>query len=268
MDNYEILKDKKYYEILKSKINEKHGRIWKKIAGRPYIGNCSYLYKQLKPIDYQDFFTKYINYISPHKIDSLKKSEFYGRTINDLLILAEEYRKLTNDYSFTLEEYFDDIVNHTIIETFDGHKVETYIANILIEKGFSVNEENGEMDAVLGVDLTVRWKNKLMSYLQIKPISTFIGNNNPSLIDDRVNFYKKQKKLDEYVLDKIKKGDMTVIQKPIEYMLYDKNTFNKNGDIKWYYKNNTPRYKIEELCDDKGISKISLKDFELKYLEY
>ena len=50
MANYEILKDKCYYNELKKKINSLYGNIWKRISGRPFVGNCSYLYNIFRNI--------------------------------------------------------------------------------------------------------------------------------------------------------------------------------------------------------------------------
>ena len=55
------LKERSYYEELKSRIGKKHCTVWRSISGRPYVGNCSYLYSVLKPESYQDFFDKYIS---------------------------------------------------------------------------------------------------------------------------------------------------------------------------------------------------------------
>lgn len=264
MANYKLLKDKCYYNELKKKINFLYGNIWKKISGRPYVGNCSYLYKKLEPINYQDFFEKYINYISPNKTNSLKKDEYYGRTINDLLNLAKKYKELCNDDKLSIEDFFDDIVNHVIIETFDGHIAENYILNVLKEKGFTVLNSDGEMDAVLGVDLIVKWKEKIISFLQIKPVTTFLGNNNISLVNDRIEFYHKQEKLNEYIKTAYK--NCIIKNANIEYMLYDKSTYDNENKLKWYYKNNRSRFSLNELCDKKGKSIVNLSDFELKNL--
>lgn len=264
MANYEILKDKCYYNELKKKINSLYGNIWKRISGRPFVGNCSYLYKKLKPDSYQDFYNKYINYTSPNKTKSLMKDEYYGRTIDDLLNLANEYKYLCNDNSLTIDEFFDDIVNHVIIETFDGHIAESYITNILEKKGFTVINSDGRLDAVLGVDLIVKWKEKIISFLQIKPITTFLGDKNKSLIDDRINFYGKQEKLNEYIKTAYK--NCIIKNANIEYMLYDKSTYDNENKLKWYYKNNRSRFSLNELCDKKGKSIVNLSDFELKNL--
>ena len=255
---YATLKEKSYYENLKKEIVKTGGVAWKKIAGRPYIGNCSYLFKKLKPVNYQDFFNKYIKFLPIIRDDSLKKYEFYGRSIEDLFRLAKKYKELANDSTFTIEDYFDDIVNHIIIETFDGHIIEKYIADILIQKGYQVNEECGYVDAVLGVDIVAKWNNKIKSFIQIKPVTTFLGNNNQSLINDRINFYNKQKKLNEWV----GYGN----EKDIEYMIYDKSMFDENGEIMFYYIGDRCRFKLNELCDCNGMSLILKKNLILRKL--
>ena len=107
-----VLKDRTYYEELKNRIGKKNNKVWKSISGRPFIGSCSYLYGLFKPESYQDFFDKYLAYPDPEHLNKrrLKKSSYYGRTMEDLVYLAEYYKNNAEDDSFTLEEFFDDIV--------------------------------------------------------------------------------------------------------------------------------------------------------------
>lgn len=256
------LKERSYYENLKSRIGKKHCVTWRNIAGRCYVGNCSYLYALLKPIDYQDFFNKYVDYINPLEKgeNKLKKNELYGRSIEDLERLASHYKKLTGDDSFTLEEYFDDIVCHVIIETFDGHKAEKELINILTQYGFEVEETEGLMDAEFGVDLIVRKNGEIKEYIQVKPISTFVRTN-PALLCDRSGFFLKQLKLDEFTENnpEFKKRD-------IIYMLYDYQHLIKTGEVLWFYKGDQVKFKLRELCQVNGQSLVKIEDFSAQKL--
>ena len=251
------LKERSYYEELKSKIGKKHCTVWRSISGRPYVGNCSYLYSVLKPESYQDFLDKYIKFVNPNEVSlsKLKKNEFYGRSIEDLERLAKHYQKLANDDNFTLEEYFDDIICHVIIETFDGHKAEKELINILTEHGFEVEETEGVMDAEFGVDLIVKKNGNIKEYIQVKPISTFVRSN-PSLIADRGNFFLKQYKLNEFT-----KNHPIFITKDIIFMMYDYQHLIKTGEVLWFYKDGKVKFKLNELCQTNGQTLVGIEDF-------
>jgi hypothetical protein len=257
-----VLKERAYYEELKNRIAKKHNQIWKSISGRPFVGNCSYLYAMLKPTSYQDFFDKYLAFINPKDEGiKLKKNQFYGRTIEDLTRLAHYYQEQANDSSFTLEEYFDDIVCHVIIETFDGHKAEKELMKVLTDYGFDVEETEGDMDAEYGVDLIVRKNGELKEYIQVKPISTFVRTN-PSLIADRSNFFMKQLKLDEF----IENNETNLKKRRIIYMLYDYSHLISTGEVLWYYKDDRVKFYLDELTNTSGIALVKIEDFTAKKL--
>lgn len=254
------IKERSYYEDNKNRIAKKHNKLWKSISGRPFVGNCSYLYAKLKPTSYQDFFDKYVLFINPkYEGTKLKKSQFYGRTIEDLTRLAEYYQEQANDSNFTLEEYFDDIVCHVIIETFDGHQAEKELMKILTDYNFEVEETEGDMDAQFGVDLIVRKNGEVKEYIQVKPISTFVRTN-ASLVEDRRNFYMKQIKLDEYA----EKHVTDLKKRDIIYMLYDYQHLISTGEVLWYYKDNKVKFHLNELTNTKGVSLVTIDDFIAK----
>lgn len=257
-----IIKERKYYEELKNRIGKKNNKVWKSISGRPYVGSCSYLYAMFKPKSYQDFFDKYISYLDPEHLNKkrLKKGEHYGRSIDDLVYLAEYYKKNAVDDSFTLEEFFDDIVCHVIIETFDGHKAEKELVNVLTEYGFEAEETEGVMDAEFGVDLIVKKDGDIKEYIQVKPISTFVRTN-PSLLEDRGKFYMKQYLLDEFV-----DNHPTFRKRDIIYMLYDYQHLLDTGEVLWFYKDDKVKFKLNELCQTNGQTIVKIEDFTAKKL--
>lgn len=254
------LKDREYYETNKRMVCGKYNERWKSISGRRYVGNCSLLYRKLNPTSYQDFFDKYVSYIAPDDQtygESIRRNPKYGRSVNDLTRLAEYYKRICRDETIPLENFLDDVICHTIIETFDGHQAERELKHILLEKGFNVNETEGDLDAKLGVDLVVRGKNGMVQNLiQVKPISTFLGNNNQSLIKDRKNFFTKQEDLNRQL------GTV----KEIVYMLYDSNHLRKYREVLWYYKGDKVRFRLDELVDRNGIVSNILSDFTAKKL--
>lgn len=256
-----ILKPKEYYEANKQKFNKNCNLQYKKINGRPYIGDNSWLFKELKPENYQDFFNKYLEYntigvksLNPNEDYKdkwcLKKCEKCGRTLEDLIAIARYYKKLCPNVDYPLEDFFDDLVNHIIIETYDGHQAERCLKNFLISKDFNVEETDGDFDANFGVDLIVK-KNNQKKYIQVKPISTFIGNNNDGLIKDRINFFKKQQKLDAFLNE----------HNEIIYMLYNKNLMDKTNKIEFYFKGSHSTFKLNELIDKYGYTLTTYNDF-------
>lgn len=253
-----ILKSVEYYQNLKKRL-AKYNQIYKdNIAPKPYVGDNSKLYAKLKPISYQDFFDKYTTYLpTPNYIPkNLKGDKEYGRSIEHLQMLAGRYKELVNDDTFTLEEFFDDIICHVIIETFDGHKPEKELVKILSEKGYDVEETSGVMDSEYGVDLIVKKDGVVKEYIQVKPISTFLGNKNISLKNDRANFFNKQYLLDEFV-----KQHPHLPKRDIIFMIYDYNHLHNTGEVRWCYKDGKVKFKLNELCLTNGETKVKFSDF-------
>ena len=257
------LKSKEYYEKNKQKFNTNCNEQYKEISGRKFIGNNSWLFKYLQPTDYQDFFNKYLKYTDGTSLNpnvnytkwDLMKDEYYGRTIDDLIAIAKFYKASCPHVDYPLEEFFDDLVNHIIIETFDGHQAEGELRDILISKGFEVKEINGYLDAKCGVDLIVT-KNGSVKYIQVKPITTFLGNSNVSLKNDRKNFFDKQKKLNDYL------GEET----EIIYMLYNKKHMDETKEILWFYKGDKVKFRLNELIDINGKALNKFSDFKSQKL--
>jgi hypothetical protein len=133
--------------------------------------------------------------------------------------------------------------------------------NVLTSYGFDVEETEGVMDAEYGVDLIVRKNGELKEFIQVKPISTFVRTN-PSLIEDRSNFYMKQLKLDEY----IDNNETNLKKRSIIYMLYDYQHLISTGEVLWYYKGNKVKFQLNELTNTNGISIVTIDDFIAKKL--
>ena len=253
------LKSKEYYEENKKKFNENCNVQYCIINGRRFIGSNSWLFKTLKPKSYQDFFDKYLTLTKGKSLNpnidytnkwDLLKDDHYGRTLEDLIAIARFYKSLCPYVDYPLEEFFDDLVNHIIIETYDGHQAEIELENILVSKGFNVEGTDGDFDAKYGVDLIVT-KNNRTRYIQVKPLTTFLGNKNEGLINDRLKFFKKQKDLNNLL-----GGNNEII-----YMLYDKTHFDKTKEILWFYKGDKVTFKLTELIDDNGYAINRLRDF-------
>ncbi len=257
MSSYQ-LKDKTYYESNKKVFNLLYNDIEKKYITRPKIGCCSYLCHRFTPTNYQDFLDKYLESGQKVKFDfnTLRGDYYEGRTIEMLQAIANACCKEINVPSITSDMCFDNIINHCIIETFDGQAAEREICDVISKsKNFSIKQEDGDVDTEMGVDITITDKEgNVTNFIQVKPISTFMGNNSTSLKYDRANFYLKQVKLDNY-LDQAERSEE---KRLIEYMIYDKTEYNRSGKVKFLKnkKNGTFRFLLKELCDTRGNSLI------------
>lgn len=255
------LKSKEHYERNKKKFNDNCNEQYKVINGKPFIGNNTWLYKTLKPENYQDFFDKYLASATGKSLDinkdyhnrwDLKKDAHSGRTLEDLISLAKFYKKLCHHVNYPIEDFFDDLVNHIIIETYDGHRSERELGDIFRSKGCEVEESDGDFDSKFGVDLIVKTKTKAY-YIQVKPFSTFSKvKPHEGLRNDRINFFEKQRLLDNYL------GE----HNEIIYMLYDKAHMDKTGEILWKCKGDKVKFSLRELTDEKGNTIINWYDFK------
>lgn len=131
------IKSNEYYEINKNKLNHKYNLIYKeKYAPKSNIGDCSYLYKVFKPISYEDFLNQYMNCPCDNfSFKTHKGNDKCGRSREQLKYLAECYyndikKEFPND-DVTVQECLDNLINHIIIETYDGHGVERYLVNLI-----------------------------------------------------------------------------------------------------------------------------------------
>ena len=143
----------------------------------------------------------------------------------------------------------------------DIDKAEKELMNVLTRYGYDVEETEGDMDAEYGVDLIVRKNGEFKEFIQVKPLSTFVRTN-PSLIEDRSNFFMKQLKLDEF----IEKNETNLKKRSIIYMLYDYQHLISTGEVLWYYKDDKVKFYLNELTNTSGISLVSEEDFIAKKL--
>lgn len=235
-----------------------YNRFWKKYSGRTFVGDCSYLYKKLKPTSYQDFYEKYTkDGEESTEVDEKKR----GRTYNEIVELAKKYREDVGDYQVSLEDYIRDIYMHVIIETYDGQKIEEMVSSYIESKGFEVSRCSGDKDALKSIDLEIK-KNGNEDRIQIKPISFFNGNRNLSLRDDRkriyenaVELYKEEGKVLYFIIYEINdKRECRFVTKPNGKITfkYDE-LFNNlrgvlftNGKMREFI---LDKYKLEKLCD-------------------
>lgn len=257
------LKDIAYYNNNKRKFNKLYNSIWKKIAGPRYIGLCSYLFQAfLKEWQesnnnnptVQDFADYYFNHTNPVESVEIARDDslYYGRTINELKRLAIYYQSKCNDLSIPLEHYFDDIVNHAVVETFNGQMREVLLIQEYEKKGYKALHAYGKWDKDLGVDFIIKdKKGRICDYIQCKPVSTFANTNNQSLIEDRTNFFHKE-------IEKKKECErLGYPYYPTKFIMY-----NVEYPQKWATYKGKRGFLLEELIDSKGKNIIDISDFQ------
>lgn len=255
------LKDIEYYYNNKKKFNKLYNKVWKRIAGPKYIGLCSYLFQKFfeewkktntdNPTIY-DFAEYYFSHTNPVKSIDIERTDslYYGRSPEELWRLAEHYQKQCNDFTIPLENYYDDIVNHAIIETFDGQIREINLIREYERKGFTVEHTYGKWDKDLGVDFIIRKNGIIRDYIQCKPITTFLFTKNNSLIEDRKNFFLKE----THKRSECKKLGWPYY--PTKFIIY-----NNDYPDKWCSINGKRGFFLEELIDKYGNNLMNKEDF-------
>ena len=239
-----ILKDIEYYSTNKKLFNKKYNNIIKRFIGRPVVGCCSYLYKKYAPISYQDFLDKYFaDGDNNFNKESLRGEHDKGRNYESFCAIAQKYYEAIHavNSNITYEQCFDDLITHTIIETFSGKDAERIVINKIngIE-GHHAEETFGDLDAIYNVDIIdSNDEGHVLHYIQVKPFTTFKGNFNKSLISDRINFYHKEEKLNRDFPNKL----------GLEYFIYKRD---KDGKIKFLTIDGKKRFTINQLCDRNG----------------
>ena len=252
----DVLKSPEYYLKNKKKFNREYNWKWKKIAGPDYTGSCSYLFqdfykgwKEQHPNEYPthtDFARYYFSHVNMHtQYTGLCKPDchHYGRSVKQIFLLADRYKELCNDESIMVEQYFDDIVNHVIIETYNGQMREIRLVDEYIRHGFNVEQTSDHWDKNLGVDLIIRKGDVIVDYIQCKPLTTFLGNRNESLIRDRVVFYEKERE------KKKECEELDYPYYPTKFILY-----NEEYPDKWCTLNGKKSFLLEELCTNEGVA--------------
>lgn len=293
-----MLKTAAYYEENKKKFNKKHNEAWKRFSWRPCIGDCSYIYHCSSDKTYDGFWDCYSNtasnnlYVFPNglygksiqipvmgvdvcdsfkSIGDISKIVFQsdatnGRSVEQILCISFLYRHLAGDYDIPLIDYFDDVVNHVVIETVDGHYAESVVEKVFRNHGIDYESiGGGDLDAKYNVDGVVYGRDGLIRRLiQIKPLSTFRGNNNRSLITDRKNFFQKERELFE---DRETYGIGKECDK-IDYILYDRETTSSKDGTCYFAvnpANGKMSFRLDELCNADGT--INKWNFSLKKAE-
>ena len=242
------------------------GNQWKSYSWRRVIGNCSYLHKILNPKDFQDFMDKYVESGEGNDFDveTLRGDDTRGRTIEQLKAIANAYfqdsiKKNPIAEDFGYERFFDDVINHVIIETMIGKTIENALSDKIRQKTdkYEIIETYGKFDALFGIDLVLKDKKtrRMVNFFQIKPVSFFTSKMWDTK-KDRINHFRKEREFKQY-LSSINSDEY----KPVEYVVYDKRYFMEtNGSIRLLKVKNKTRILLEDLCETNGDSKIGTYD--------
>jgi len=254
-----ILKNLNHYDVLIKKFNTfDNKKIYKNyFSPRHIIGNCCFLYDQIKPKTPQHFLDEYLNLANTRLYHDPEYIKRYGRTELELIELAKEYReRILQNYpteNITEEDCLDALIKHIIIETFDGKRVEQSLSDYLQYKGMKMYQLDFDDDSIYGIDM-MGSVNGYDTVIQLKPHTTFLGNANQSLINDRLNFIQKE------IKTKQKYPSVAYYR----YILYYKE---KNGNVQWLSKKTETGYKflfnIDELINIKtGENLLTINDFK------
>lgn len=224
-----------------NRISRKYNTQWKKFACRNSIGDCSKLFQRLRPTSYYDFYVKYTK-DGEETASNRKEMLYYGRTEDEIRIIAEKYREACRDYTYPLEDYIKNVYMHTIIETYDGQVKEEQLNEMLTRLGYTYEKPEGDEDAKYGIDFKVFKNGKLSFVLQVKPISFFLGWSNQSLIEDRIGAFKKEQLVRE------------CFNVSTYYMVYK---IDDDGNVQWLSENGKMCFELKRLCNkDNGLPHI------------
>ena len=231
-----------HYRNLKRRFNQNDvNNSYNKTYKLPeYIGYCMRIFERLAPVSYEDAFEKYTNSGYDTNFDSLNR----GRTKEELIAIAKKWMEECSDSMLSLENFYDGLILHIIVETYDGYVREKQVKEALSNVGATIETVTGDEDTKMAIDIKAELNGNTF-LVQVKPVSFFVGGmSNKALNDDRKALSKKEKRARE------KYGNKTYFR----YLLYD--SFNTG---EWIVNTNCNKcsFSYEELLDDFGRPKKS-----------
>ena len=238
-----VLKSNEEYALAKQK-NSRFGDIWRNFySGKNKVGPCIALCCKYRPQSYQEFMDKYIMDAIENKDAPLSKR---GRTIEELKEICvnpyyEHVCKKYPDKHFDYDTFFDEVICHVIIETFDGRKREREMANHCVGKGYEIEYPSNEDDSKYGIDFFCNKEGNKMFIIQTKPLSFFTSKRNDTILD-RINAFIK-------ATNAIKKYNI-----PYYFTIYDSKEDKWCRNIK---RGNSVLYKLSDLYQEDGSFRVS-----------
>lgn len=250
------IKEYSHYVNLKNNTHALLDKIYKvHYAPRHVIGSCSNLFKKYNPTSYQDFFDKYTNDVT----NNFDKG--HGRSVERIFEIATEYKKKADELykdnqlisQLTVIDYYDLMVLHIIIETFDGQSIERDLRNFYKGKGFEVVLPTDNEDAIFGIDFMVNGP-QIRHFIQVKP-RTFATSMSSTAEDRKNHFYKEQKIKEKY-------GNNATL----EFIFYEKNQDGPGFQAYINSKTNKMRFRLNDICDNEGVALYqSKREFQINF---
>lgn len=250
-DNLLKIKEYSHYTNLKQKTHSFLDKIYRNnFSHRPVIGSCSYLYKLFKPTSYEDFLNQYTQYTYG------PTPELCGRSIDELIVLSRLFQEKSEEINgnnekfpkLTFEDYYDLLILHIIIETYDGQKVEEYYREMYESVGCEIELPSEKEDARLGIDFIIK-TNERNHFIQVKPRTFITSTSSGTRADREHHFIKEQSIKDKYGNDS-----------RLEFIFYERDS--ETGEIFTYINKHTNkiRFKLMDICELNGFTKFPSKE--------
>ena len=205
--NYKIKEDISYYHSLKRKMSFTDKFCWDRhlknsdgtlnyqwgFSHSWFICSNMQLCKLIKPTSYQEFYENYVGKyaadvpllpepLSENKTDYECYTRYnHGRTEEYLMQMAHKMKEEVEKevpVVFSVNDYYEYIIYHIIIETFNGYIKEVKAQNLLVSlyEESSIIDTDGYADTMCGVDFLLKKKDNTVLMVQVKPYSFFISN--------------------------------------------------------------------------------------------
>lgn len=235
-------KGAEYYKNLKTRFNQNdvNNAYNRKYKLPEYIGYCMRNFERFKPTSYEDAFNKYIEsgYDTGH--DALNK----GRTKDELEAIAMEWMAECPNSKLELADFYDAMVLHAVIETYDGYMREKQVKDALNSVGAKIDNVSGNEDVKMAIDVKAELNGNVF-LIQVKPVSFFAGSHNEALNNDRAALIKKEMRA------RNKYGVNTFFR----YLIYD-----SWGNGEWLINmdKNKCSFSYDELLDENGKPKVDV----------
>lgn len=207
-----------------------------------YIGYCMRIFERLAPVSYEDAFEKY----TESGYDTAFNSYERGRTKDEIESIAITWMAECPDSKLELVDFYDAMVLHAIVETYDGYMREKQVKDSLVGAGAKIDTVSGDEDVKMAIDVKAELNGNTF-LIQVKPISFFAGNHNKSLNEDRAALKRKESRARE------KYGKNTYFR----YLIYD-----SWGNGEWVVneKKNKCSFSYDELLDEFGRPKVNVDE--------
>ncbi len=140
-----------HYRNLKRRFNQNDvNNSYNKTYKLPeYIGYCMRIFERLAPESYEDAFEKYTNSGYDTNFDSLNR----GRTKEELIAIAKKWMEECPDSMLSLEDFYDGLILHIVVETYDGYVREKQVKDALKNAGATIETVTGDEDSKMAIDI-------------------------------------------------------------------------------------------------------------------